>query len=42
MIQSAKITAYGGMTEMLDFMFIALTLIFFALSFWYVRACDRL
>jgi hypothetical protein len=27
---------------MLDFIFIVLALIFFGLSFWYVRACDRL
>ena len=27
--------------EMLDLIFIAVVIIFFGLSFWYVRFCDR-
>lgn len=30
----------GGM-EMLDLIFIALVIVFFGLSFWYVRFCER-
>ncbi len=28
--------------EMFDFVFIVVVLVFFGVSFWYVRACDRL
>ncbi len=38
---SSFVKSLGGM-EMLDFVFIVLVLVFFGLSFWYVRACDRL
>ncbi len=31
-----------GVLDMLDFVFMLLVLVFFGLSFWYVRACDRL
>ena len=31
-----------GVLEMLDFVFIVLVLVFFGVSFWYVRVCDRL
>jgi hypothetical protein len=30
-----------GRMEMLDLIFIALVIFFFALSFWYVRFCER-
>jgi hypothetical protein len=28
--------------EMFDFVFLVLTIAFFALSFWYVRGCEKL
>jgi hypothetical protein len=31
----------AGVNEMLDLIYIALVIAFFALSFWYVRFCER-
>jgi hypothetical protein len=31
----------GGVGEMKDIVFVAAVLIFFAVSFWYLRFCDR-
>ena len=30
-----------GGTEVLDLIFVALVLVFFAVAFWYVRFCER-
>ena len=39
--QGRFLVSGGGLTQMLDIIFIALVLIFFALAFWYVTFCER-
>ena len=39
--EEGKAAQAAGETVMLDLIFIALVIIFFVVSFWYVRFCER-